>query len=926
MTSKSLFIKIFSFIPNSLLHLLFIFPMVSEGANLKHELNVVIHNDHHPISFELPDGRPAGLYVDLWNLWAVTTGTPVNFISSNYEDGMLMVKSHKAVHSGLFKNATRQQWADFSVPIHRVESSILYNKQGDKKNTLHDFDGLKVAVVPGAYHERYILDNYPNITVVPFRGTASINDLIKNDIQAIFNESPALQSLLAKMGLGAVLESTIVEDMSSLVHAVVAKGQSSLLKEINSGFKNIPIQALVVLEKKWLPNTSPFFSSKAPLEVLTLAERDWLQTHTTFSLGIDQHSYPFEFIDDNNKFSGISSDYIDFISQQLNIKLNVVKDMTWAQSLEALKAGEIDVMSSMVRTRKREESMLFTKSYFQLPSVAVTKKGGFYAESMSSFNDKKVGVIKGYVFAELITQDHPGVKVVYVSSAVEGLRLLNDGQLDGYIGALPIVNHEIDKERYYNLIVASFTPYKLQLSMAVRLGLEPLIPILNKALDSMDVKSKSMIANNWLAVRIQQGTELKTILKWAIPILTGLILIIFSFMAVNRKLKREIKQRQLLEGQLLQSQKMKALGEMAGGIAHDFNNIMGIIIGNSELLSIKFPKDQTIQKFNNNIFNASTRATELVSQIMTFSRMSKAPLNSVNFSDVIHECVQLIKSTAPENINILYNMESGYDYVVKGDKTQINQVLLNLCTNAIDAMSPNSGLLELTLSGSNIAVPSGLSAANGYFSLKVKDSGAGIDHSIIKNIFDPFFSTKEVGKGTGLGLSVVYNIINGHDGNISVVNNDNNGVEFTILLPKTLDAPLHKKAKILNARKGQGNILIAEDEEDLRRLYCEHLESSGYVVTTCENGYQALVLFKDNPNGYDLILTDHSMPLMTGTELIEAVLKIRVDIPIVLATGYADIGSIDKVVSKNAYKCLVKPIKRNVLLETVYRCIESKDT
>ena len=171
----------------------------------------------------------------------------------------------------------------------------------------------------------------------------------------------------------------------------------------------------------------------------------------------------------------------------------------------------------------------------------------------------------------------------------------------------------------------------------------------------------------------------------------------------------------------------------------------------------------------------------------------------------------------------------------------------------------------------------------------------------------------------------MYNIVHGHNGKISVVNNENSGVEFTILMPKTLEIPLNEIQQIEKDRKGLGSILIAEDEEALRLLYREHLESSGYIVTACDNGKEALALLKANPENYDLLLTDHSMPIMTGTELIKAVLKVKVDIPIILVTGYADMESIDKVVSKNSYKCLVKPVKRSVLLETVYRCIESHD-
>jgi diguanylate cyclase (GGDEF)-like protein len=161
-----------------------------------------------------------------------------------------------------------------------------------------------------------------------------------------------------------------------------------------------------------------------------------------------------------------------------------------------------------------------------------------------------VGIVSGYVFAELLAKDYQNIVIVDVSSAEEGLQLVNDGELDAYMDSLSVINHFMDKNNYFDLIIASFTPYKVEISMAVRLGLEPLIPILNKALDSMDAKTKSKIANNWLAVHIQEGTQLKTILKWSIPILTFFFIIIFIFMGINRKLTNEIKQRELLEKQL----------------------------------------------------------------------------------------------------------------------------------------------------------------------------------------------------------------------------------------------------------------------------------------------------------------------------------------------------------------------------------------
>jgi signal transduction histidine kinase/ActR/RegA family two-component response regulator len=911
-------------------------PVLSEEQlqDTSHVLTIVTIEDTLPFSFRLPDGTPSGLYVEFWELWSKTNNIPIRFVMASFEESLQLVRQKNTLHAGLFRNEQREQWADFSLPIHNVQTGVIYNRSINKDTKLRELSDIKIAAVSASFQESYMRDNYSDIELSTFQNFEDgYSQLLDNDVQAIIYELPQALAQLAKNGLSGVFVISNEIVTSNNVFGLVTKGQPELLAKVNAGIQNIPIHKIIALEKKWIPTLKPFFNNNSSLANLTLAERKWLQQLPSLRLGIESDWYPYEYLNDKGDYSGLTADYIDHIEKILSLTIEADKNYSWSESFAAIKNNKIDIIPAMVRTPEREKTMFFTDPYFSTHTVLVSRKNGFNAHSLASLKGRTIGIVFENSLSTFIATDYPEITIISVDSTTDGLKKLNERKFDAFINDISIVNHVINKEQLSDLIITGFSPYRLDVSMAVRTELEPLVGILNKVFLNMSEREKVAIDNNWLSIQISTGTELSTIIVWALPIISLLTLIILIFVRMNKKLKIEIngrieseKEQVMLSAKLLQGHKMEALGEMAGGIAHDFNNLMGIIIGNSELLSMKFATNDMIQKINNNILNASTRATELVSQIMMFSRMSKAPLSTVNFSDVIDECVHLIKSTTPENIKISYERESGYDYMVKGNKTQINQVLINLCTNAIDAMAVNSGSITLTLSGSNIQVPSGLDAGNTYFSLKVRDSGCGIEKSIVENIFDPFFSTKEVGKGTGLGLSVVYNIINAHKGNVSVVNNEGSGVEFTILLPRTLEAPLNEKPEVSTERLGRGSILIAEDEEELRILYTLHLESSGYAVTTCKNGSEALALFKSNPEGYDLLLADHSMPIMTGTELIKAVLEINVDLPIILATGYADVGSMEKVVSKDAYKCLVKPVKRSVLLETVYRSIASNAT
>jgi PAS domain S-box-containing protein len=331
------------------------------------------------------------------------------------------------------------------------------------------------------------------------------------------------------------------------VLGTIAKGQPELLAKINAGIENMPVNQIIALEKKWLPTLKPFFDSSSTVSALTRAERKWLSQHNLLSLGTDNNWAPFEFYDQQGELSGISADYMKHVQQQLQINLKPKLGVSWTEALEEFKQGNIDVMSSIFYTEERAKNINFTNPYFEISLVIVSNRNGFYAESLPSLNGKKLGLIKGYVYNELISRDFPNINIVDVSSIEEGLNKLQSGEIDAFVDSIAAINYEINKSKINNLIITSFTPYKLELSMAVRKGLEPLIPILNKTFAAMNEKQHSAIANNWLSVKVQSGTKLSTILFWALPILSLLILTILIFFRMNQRLKLEIEGRRANE-------------------------------------------------------------------------------------------------------------------------------------------------------------------------------------------------------------------------------------------------------------------------------------------------------------------------------------------------------------------------------------------
>jgi nitrogen-specific signal transduction histidine kinase/CheY-like chemotaxis protein len=381
----------------------------------------------------------------------------------------------------------------------------------------------------------------------------------------------------------------------------------------------------------------------------------------------------------------------------------------------------------------------------------------------------------------------------------------------------------------------------------------------------------------------------------------------------QRKFAEE--QRAVLEAQLRQAQKMEAIGTLAGGIAHDFNNLLTTMMGNIELARLDIEPTHPVAASLDAVAAAARRATDLVRQILTFSRKQPSQRAVIALAPVIADSVKLLRASLPAAIIIDLHLESEAPHVL-ADATQIHQVVMNLCTNAWQAIRGERGRIDITLDTFD-------DPTTGRFArIRVQDSGEGMDARTLERIFEPFFTTKAIGRGSGLGLSVAHGIVKDHGGTITAHSRAGEGAALEVLIPAT-DAPAVATASESESSPpihGYGRVLYVDDEQALATAVARMLESLGYRVTVCHSGAEALACVRENPQAFDVVLTDLSMPGLSGTDVARELMRLRPGLPVILTSGYAFPVGQDFSVSGIRLR-LDKPFDRRALGEALHQVL-----
>jgi PAS domain S-box-containing protein len=386
----------------------------------------------------------------------------------------------------------------------------------------------------------------------------------------------------------------------------------------------------------------------------------------------------------------------------------------------------------------------------------------------------------------------------------------------------------------------------------------------------------------------------------------------------------DITEEKKLEEKLGQAQKMEAIGTLAGGIAHDFNNILFPMVGYAEMLKEDLADGSPQQEYVADILSAALRARDLVQQILAFSRQSHQERIPIRVQQVLKEAVKLTRASLPSSIRVDVEIDTQCPAVM-ADPTQIHQIVMNLITNAYHAMEEGGGVLTISLGTAVLdgrhPKDSGLPGGT-YVCLKIADTGHGIDPIIQERIFEPYFTTKAEGKGTGLGLSVIHGIVTSYQGNIRIESELGKGSVFIVYLPVVMVAPkgepAHEKISIPG---GSERILLVDDEAPVVGMVNKMLQRLGYAVTTRTSSTEALEAFRADPNRFDLVVTDMTMPGMTGDRLTMEIKRIRPDIPVILCTGFSNRIDESRAADIGIQGFVLKPILRQDIAETIRRVL-----
>jgi PAS domain S-box-containing protein len=382
-----------------------------------------------------------------------------------------------------------------------------------------------------------------------------------------------------------------------------------------------------------------------------------------------------------------------------------------------------------------------------------------------------------------------------------------------------------------------------------------------------------------------------------------------------------------LEEQLRQSQKMEAIGTLAGGIAHDFNNMLAVIMGNAELALDETDGNEATRRNIEQIVKASKRARDLVKQILAFSRKTERGKKPLKLTPLLKETYVLLRGSLPATVTIELDLGTDKDTVIS-DPSQIQQIVMNLATNAAHAMRDKGGTLTLGLSNATLSkdgpLPDREIAYGSYVKLTVRDTGKGMTDKIKKRIFDPFFTTKPIGQGTGMGLAVVYGIVKSHEGAITVESYPGKGSTFDVFLPYASEPAKQEEREEDLIPHGKERILLVDDEPLVVEITSGILRNLGYDVTTAENGVQALEIFLNEPDRFDLVITDQTMPGVTGMDVAKRMLQEKEDVPIILFTGYSEVVSAEKAKAAGIREFVMKPVAKRDIARAIRRVLDAR--
>lgn len=900
-------------------------------------IRISISADRAPFTLVLPNGTPTGLYVEFWQLWSRHSGIPVSFEVTPFSEIQNDLKQGKFdFRSGLFRNSQRDAWADHSIPFHRVETGLFYLESELTHPSLTELNNLKnqkVAVQKGSFQAFYLRKNFPNLKIVLFTNAVDIFEgFLNKEIRTIVGEIPYMNSQIRGKGLYGLFAVKKERLFVNNVHALVLKGRSELVEKLDRGIESIPIREIIDLETKWIPGVNPFFSLSNSLQTLSQQQIEWLNKLPALKMGVDLNWKPYEFIDADGQHSGLSADYIQWVTDTLQISVKTQTNTSWAEAFEQLKKGEIDIISTIVKTKERENLVDFSDPYISIPSVIATYRDSLFVQDMNSLNGLRIGVESGHVFEDILKKNHPEYIVVPFKSINMGLASLQDGKIDAFVDVLLAINQAISANKLNNISIAGFTPYDLDISIGVRKGLEPLVSTINMALSNLSAKQKMKIANDWLTSNKIRDSKITQYLIWSISVLMVLVVIIFYIVRANRKLQFEITQRIIIEESLEYEKKKsdaanQSKDDFLANMSHEIRTPMNAVVGMSDLLAdTSLNREQN--DYNETIQSSAKSLLVIINDILDLSKIEAQKLELEIQPFKLKSLINDIKTQNQLNLDnelleFVTHISSGIPEVLYGDAVRLGQILLNLTNNAVKFTRQGQIKLEIE------RLPDRANQLGLQFC--ISDTGIGMTPETQANLFSSYWqadsSTARKYGGTGLGLRICKRLCELMNGDIWVESEKDVGSQFYFScyfrnIKADNTNKINLKKNVFHSLQGS-SILLVDDNQVNLTITGKILQKAGLNIVKADSGQKAIELLSMQP--FDAILMDIQMPEMDGyqaTKIIRHTLGLT-EIPIIALTANVMKSDIDRSFAAGMDAHLGKPINRVELLKTLSVLIQT---
>ena len=910
--------------------------------------------DNPPFGMKTPSGEITGYYTEFWLLWAKVNNHKIKFVAGDYSQSIDFINDGVAdFHSGLFVNEERKKTYAFSNSFDNIDNGLFYLKGQLPVSRLTDSERMLVGIHPQLDPINYIKKMYPNIKLVLIDDSETmIEALLEKKINTFMGEVPFIQAKIEEMGLQGIIDLADERITTNTVSAMVLNSHSKIISLINDGIKNIPKKALRDLERKWLPNKKAYFNriNKGENNLLSVSELSYLKSLKTLSVGIDPNWAPIEYFE-NGEHQGISSDYLRVLSRVLNKKLAPNTIDTWEEVLNKAKKKEIDILPAIIKRDANEHFLNYSKPYATIALAVAVKRHKTTLQTAADLDMYRVGVTENTAIHEILIKEYPQINLILFDQQQSGLDLLMTNDIDVFIGNLANISLRIG-QNYPDIEVASILPERLHIRFAVRKGLESLIPIINKTLESIDSNEREQIRNTWLSTYLVQGKSLKTYVLLIAPYLTLLLLISYIVSRVNKKLRLRISERVktqvLLEDAKEISEKANRDKEQfLSNMSHEIRTPLNALMGMTHLLNQTSLSDEQCEYLDTMNHSASTLLL-LVDDIVDLNKVESGDLkleeNAFDFN-------KLLKNIEAQARLTILNKEITFDYVIDdnvpayliADQHRIAQILTNLISNAVKFTNKGSIKLSVhllvTLSANKYSNRNDIKQS--VLQIELADTGIGMTDEQSKKLFMAYSqadkSTAREYGGTGLGLMISKKLCQLMGGEIWVDSIIGEGSRFIFTL-KVLSTNRcqqregeveEQTASIKNELEGK-NILIVEDNFVNLMIIKKILTNENVVVSTAVDGKKAVSQVKQrliDGNMFDAILMDIQMPMMDGYEATKAIRKLQSKNQLPIIALSANVMQRDKDLSKESgmNEHLGKPVNVPFLLSTVENLIVSRN-